>query len=319
MAKFLETQAISSELMKLIKDAKDKIILVSPYLKVNSQIQERLKTKSKIWTLSEIVIIYGKSELKKTELEWIKEIEDLKVIEKNNLHAKCYLNEEKAIICSMNLYDYSQQHNIEMGILISRKEDPEAYQTLIEEINNIKVNGVRKKFDSLNIVEDPSKIARLSSLETNTSFVKGLESKQIELTPYQKLKFQLLKEWRLYQSREEKASAFLVLTDEEIKTIVSNEKLDSNQLYNILPKKKAIKYGDEIFKQLKYAEEYTIGKVVNIWYQDNTNSYDRVKLKNLTSGEEKWYDTTYELPHKDKIIAVKINKSWFNKYLYLDA
>ncbi|HTC01257.1 MAG TPA: phospholipase D family protein, partial [Ferruginibacter sp.] len=123
MAKFLETQAISSELMKLIKEAKDKIILVSPYLKVNSQIQERLRTKSKTGALSEIVIVYGKSELQKSELEWIKDIEDLKVIEKNNLHAKCYINEDKAIICSMNLYEYSQQTNIEMGILITKEHD----------------------------------------------------------------------------------------------------------------------------------------------------------------------------------------------------
>ncbi len=101
MAKFLDTQAISNELMKLIKDAKDKIILVSPYLRVNSQIQERLKTKSKIGTLSEIVIVYGKSELKQSELDWIKGIEDLKVYEKSNLHAKCYLSEDKAIICSL--------------------------------------------------------------------------------------------------------------------------------------------------------------------------------------------------------------------------
>lgn len=320
MAKFLETQAISNELMKLIKDAKDKIILVSPYLKVNSQIQERLKTISKIGTLSEIVIIYGKSELKKTELEWIKEIEDLKVIEKNNLHAKCYLNEERAIICSMNLYDYSQQHNIEMGILITKREDPEAYQVLIEEINNIKVNGVRKKFDSLSIVEDPSKMTSTVNRQTDnaTTNAVSVQTKQIELSPQQKLKFQLLKEWRLAQSREEKTSAFLVLTDEEIRAIVANEKVDSYALYNILPKKKAIKYGDEILRQIKYSEEFTIGKVINVWLQDNTNSYDRVKLKNLATNEEKWFDTTLELPYKDKIVAAKINKTWFNKYLYLD-
>lgn len=145
MAKFLDTQAISNELMKLIKDAKEKIILVSYSFKVNPQIQERLKTKSKIGTLSEIVIVYGRTELKNSELEWIKEIQDLKIYEKQNLHAKCYLNEEKAIICSMNLYDYSQQNNIEMGILISREHDKDAYEELIEEINNIKVNGLRKQ------------------------------------------------------------------------------------------------------------------------------------------------------------------------------
>ena len=69
MAIFLNTQAISNELMRLIKDAKEKIILISYSFKVNQQIQERLKTKGKIGTLSEIVIVYGKTELKQTELD----------------------------------------------------------------------------------------------------------------------------------------------------------------------------------------------------------------------------------------------------------
>lgn len=43
------------------------------------------------------------------------EIEDLLVWQKNDLHAKYYINEKKAIICSMNLHDYSQTTNVEMG------------------------------------------------------------------------------------------------------------------------------------------------------------------------------------------------------------
>lgn len=318
MAKFLETQAISNELMKLIKDAKEKIILVSPYLKVNSQIVERLKTKSKVGTLAEIVIVYGKTELKQTELDWIKEIQDLKVIEKSNLHAKCYINEERAIVCSMNLYDYSQQNNIEMGILITRKEDEEAYNSLIEEINNIKVNGIRKKIDGINDIEESVKQNSTINNNHTKPEVKDVTPKQIELNPEQKLKFQLLKEWRLYTSRDEKTSAFLILTDEEIRSLVTFEKLDKYSIYDILPKKKAIKYGEEIINQIKYTGDYTIAKVINLWYQDNSNSYDRVKLKILSSGEEKWFDTTSELPNKDKIVAAKLNKNWFNKYLYLD-
>ena len=47
MAKYLDTSQISSELMQLLKEAKEKIILVTFSLQVNKQIQERLKTKSK--------------------------------------------------------------------------------------------------------------------------------------------------------------------------------------------------------------------------------------------------------------------------------
>ena len=146
MALFLETQAISNELLRLIKEAKERLILVSPYLKASTHIQERLNTISKKGILSEFLIIYGKEELKKSEQDWIKEIENLEVIEKKNLHAKCYINEEKAIICSMNLYDFSQQNNIEMGILISKKDDEEAYNSLMDEISNLKINGTIKKF-----------------------------------------------------------------------------------------------------------------------------------------------------------------------------
>lgn len=318
MAKFLETQAISSELLKIIKDAKEKIILVSPYLKVNPQIQERLKTKGKMGTLSEIVIIYGKRELEKSEIEWINEIQDLKVIEKSNLHAKCYLNEEKAIICSMNLYDYSMQNNIEMGFLITKKEDEEAYIELIEEINNIKINGIRKNFTSIKGIEAQIKMTSNTRNLDSTKEEVNTNSKSAEFTPDQKLKFRILKYWRNKKSKTERINEDEILTNSEITSLTTAENLDKNNIYQILSKKTVNKYGEEILTRLKYSSDFTIAKVINTWYQDNSNSYDRVRLKILKTGEEKWYDTISELPYKDKIVAVKINKTWFNEFFYLD-
>ena len=46
ISKYPDTQSISSELMNLIKEAREKIILVTYSLQVKPQIQERLKTKS---------------------------------------------------------------------------------------------------------------------------------------------------------------------------------------------------------------------------------------------------------------------------------
>jgi len=320
MAKFLETQAISSELLRLIKDAKEKIILVSPYLKVNSQIQERLKTKGRMGTLSEIVIVYGKSELKKTELDWIKDISDLKLYEKGNLHAKCFLNEDRAIICSMNLYDYSQQNNIEMGLLITKKEDEEAYAELIEEINNIKVNGIRKQLETIanGTIMEPIKSVNETPTVESVKVKVSTTTSQVELTLEQKLKFQLLKKWRLYKSKDEQLSAFHVLTDEEIRAIVSQQKLDKNSFYDLLPKKKAIKYGDQIIDELERGNKFTIGQVTNVFYQEDVGKYDRVKLKINKTGEEKWFDTTHELPTKNKVVAAKLNNTWFNEYFYID-
>jgi hypothetical protein len=315
MAKFLETQTISSELLKLIKEAKEKIILISPYLKVNPQIQERLKTKSLTGTMSEIVMIYGKTELKNSELEWMKTIKDLKVIEKNNLHAKCYLNEEKAIICSMNLHDYSQQNNIEMGLMITKEQDKDAYNELIEEINNIKVNGNRK---------DPS---TFKSFDTNQENEAGstVESadpidkkRHDELSMEQKMKFEALKDWRLSKSKIIRAKAYTILTDNEIISIVNEKRIDKNSLYKLLSTKKANQFGNEILDVLFQIERYTIGKVTSVIYQSDDSKYDRVKLLILKTGKEFWFDTTQELPIKNKHVAVSLNDRWFNAYFYLD-
>ncbi len=57
------------------------------------------------------------------EEEWLQKLGNrIRRIENKNLHAKCYLNHHEAIITSMNFYEYSQDHNYEMGILIFHDE-----------------------------------------------------------------------------------------------------------------------------------------------------------------------------------------------------
>ena len=45
MAKFLNTSATNYFLEELIKDAKDRLILISPYLKLNDRVKELLTDK----------------------------------------------------------------------------------------------------------------------------------------------------------------------------------------------------------------------------------------------------------------------------------
>ena len=40
--------------------------------------------------------------------------------------------------------------------------------------------------------------------------------------------------------------------------------------------------GDEILDELERSSKFTIGKVTNIWYQDNVGKYDKIKLKTIT-------------------------------------
>ncbi len=54
-----------------------------------------------------------------------------------DLHAKCYLNESEAIITSMNLYEFSQVNNNEMGIYIVKETDALLYNEIYEEVKRL--------------------------------------------------------------------------------------------------------------------------------------------------------------------------------------
>jgi phosphatidylserine/phosphatidylglycerophosphate/cardiolipin synthase-like enzyme len=135
MAKFLNTSATNYFLEELIKNARDRLILISPFLKLNDRIKELLDDKNRLKI--DVRIVYGKSELQPQEMDWLRELTYVRTSFCKNLHAKCYLNEELCIITSLNLYEFSQVNNNEMGILIRRAEDSELYKEAYEEAQRI--------------------------------------------------------------------------------------------------------------------------------------------------------------------------------------
>lgn len=135
MAKFLNTSAISYFLEELIKSAKDRLILISPYLKLNDRVKELLEDKNRLKI--DVRVVYGKNELQPGEITWLNELRFLRTSFCKNLHAKCYMNEELCIITSLNLYEFSQINNNEMGVLIRRSEEGDLYKEAYEEAQRI--------------------------------------------------------------------------------------------------------------------------------------------------------------------------------------
>lgn len=135
MAKFLNTSATNYYLEELIKNARERLIIISPFLKLNDRIKELLEDKNRMKI--DIRIVYGKSELQPEEINWLKELSFVRTSFCKNLHAKCYMNEENCIITSLNLYEFSQINNNEMGVFISRNEDSGIYKDAYEEAQRI--------------------------------------------------------------------------------------------------------------------------------------------------------------------------------------
>lgn len=137
MAKFINTRKAVSEIEDLIRNAGEKLILISPYLKLSKDFKELLtyrNSKEKIST-----VVFGKQELKPDEMKFLESLRFIVLKYHEDLHAKCYLNDEKMIITSLNLYEFSMANNKEMGVLIDKQNDSDAvlYEEAMSEVNFI--------------------------------------------------------------------------------------------------------------------------------------------------------------------------------------
>ena len=65
MAKFLDTTGVSYHLQQLINGSNEKLILISPYLKISDRLKQSLADKDRMKI--DIRIIYGKGDLEPAE------------------------------------------------------------------------------------------------------------------------------------------------------------------------------------------------------------------------------------------------------------
>lgn len=150
MIKFLETEEISTCIKRIITNAKKQVILVSPYLKIADRLKNYIEEKSQ--EKVEIVFVYREINFDVKDDKWARSLnKNVYFVQCKDLHAKCYMNETEAVITSMNLYEYSQVHNYEMGIFASNQED--VYKKISESVERVikhSLNDLKKVNQSHN-------------------------------------------------------------------------------------------------------------------------------------------------------------------------
>jgi phosphatidylserine/phosphatidylglycerophosphate/cardiolipin synthase-like enzyme len=124
MAKFLDTRKCAAELSDLIKDTGLDLILISPYLQLSKDFRDLLAYrdgKGKNTTL-----IFREPKLTPDDTHYFRALRRVTLRYHVDLHAKCYANDKKMIITSMNLYEFSMDHNNEMGVLVDKADPADA-------------------------------------------------------------------------------------------------------------------------------------------------------------------------------------------------
>ncbi len=185
MAKFLTTVGNSYHIEQVIINAKVQLTLVTPYLKLSRTMIERISDADKKGV--KITLIYGKSELAKQERDRLFDLKNIEIYFYEQLHAKCYHNEKMMIISSMNLYEYSEINNREMGIALDKIEDNEIYQEGLDEIESIKNHSKLEKKIEKEILKDGS-IEKTDNTKyrhdnTHNFYLPNLQQKLKEIYP----------------------------------------------------------------------------------------------------------------------------------------
>ena len=142
MAVFLTTRGTTSELEKIINNAERFLVLISPFIKMPNSLFQNLKAADQRGV--KIAVVYGKRQLESSTLKQLTDLANVKVYFLEELHAKCYFNEKSMVITSLNLYDFSEINNREMGILVTKQEADGVYTEAYKEALRILESAVKR-------------------------------------------------------------------------------------------------------------------------------------------------------------------------------
>ncbi len=118
MSKILKRRKISEEILSIIKSAKDELIIVSPYIKLTPEIKQAFRDQEDKVLIN---LVFFREKIHKYVFDFFDNMPNVFLYANSYLHTKCYMNEKKALLTSMNLYEYSMRNNFELGSLFKNK------------------------------------------------------------------------------------------------------------------------------------------------------------------------------------------------------
>lgn len=167
MAKFLNTEKIVHWIKEIITSAEDELIIIVPYIKTSSRIYDSLYQADQKGV--DITLIYREDKLSSSEKNKLLSLQNLNLLHHPNIHAKCYYNGDLLLICSMNLYDYSEKNNREMGVLLHLNDIENNENGFSSYFNDQQIEFLNAKKEIREIINGGT-MERINSRKHNGSF-----------------------------------------------------------------------------------------------------------------------------------------------------
>ena len=159
MIEVVQGHILNERLDEIIRNATERLMLVSPYIRLHHRTVDALKLLKQTPEIR-LTVCFGKAEgqyeksFHTDALVLLKEMPNIRIVYEERLHAKFYANDNASLFTSMNLYDYSVDNNIEVGVFAvdesrsGRKLAVEGWDYFIEVIDNaVEVFDRRPNFE----------------------------------------------------------------------------------------------------------------------------------------------------------------------------
>jgi hypothetical protein len=137
MAKFLNTRKCAAELGDLIQNSNSDLTLISPYLHLPKDFKELLTYRN--GKGRKTTLLFREPKLNPQEFNHLKDLRLVTLRYNEDVHAKSYFNDQRMIITSMNFYQFSMDHNKEMGVMIEKYDpaDTQLFNDAMKEVDVI--------------------------------------------------------------------------------------------------------------------------------------------------------------------------------------
>lgn len=122
--KIVNPNEIGAKISTLVAEATEKVILVSPYVSIHEWKKICINLEKAISKGIKVELYYR--ELNSDNKNKLEEL-GISLFEVKGLHTKLYFNDNRVIVSSMNLYEYSDLNSIDLAI---NYEDPTEYDSL---------------------------------------------------------------------------------------------------------------------------------------------------------------------------------------------
>ena len=120
---FLENQKCIDEILEVIEKARTELIIISPYIDLDERMRGSFRIAKSHGVQVKLITRWKKKLAAKDEkeLQFFTDI-GAEIMFVERLHSKLYLNENSAVMSSMNMLDGSSHHSQEIGIYTTERE-----------------------------------------------------------------------------------------------------------------------------------------------------------------------------------------------------